>query len=245
MQAIDKVSVVQQAVEQLKAYIISKDLETGQKLPTEKELCAQLSIGRGSLREALRVLAATGYVSLQPGRGAFVLRPEPSNCDQDVINWFETHEVATKDYLEIRAVFEPLAAKLAISRCTDKDYKKLEKIHKRFCEAVEAGDFNQILLEEENFHDTIIKLSGNELLINIFKLLQQPMRSFRYRSLSLPNAPQDAVKPHSQILQAFDLRDPDYGEACMRNHVSLGVKNLNLSKEKYHRDSGSSSKEMF
>ena len=166
MQAIDKVSVVQQAVEQLKTYISSNDLEVGQKLPTEKELCAQLAIGR----------------------------------------------------------------------CTDEDYKKLEGIHKCFKAAVEANDFDHILLEEGNFHETIIKLSGNELLINIFKLMQQPMMNFRYRSLSLPNAPQDALKPHTQILQAFDLRDPDYGEACMRKHVTLGIKNLNLSKKNYHRD---------
>ena len=236
MQAIDKVSVVQQAVEQLKTYIISNNLEVGQKLPTEKELCAQLAIGRGSLREALRILAATGYVSQQPGRGSFVMRTKEVNQDQDIINWFVTHEVQMKDYLEVRAVFEPLATKLAISRCTEEDYKKLERIHKRFKEAVEADDIDHILLEEGNFHDTIIKLSGNELLINIFKLMQQPMMSFRYRSLSLPNAYQDALKPHTQILQAFDLRDPDYGEACMRNHVTLGIKNLNLSKENYHRD---------
>lgn len=243
MKAIDRVSVVHQAVDQIKTYIISNELEVGQKLPTEKELCAQLAIGRGSLREALRVLAATGYVSLQPGRGAFVMRTEAPNCDQDVINWFETHEVPMKDYLEIRTVFEPLATKLAITRCTDKDYKKMEKIHKRFSEAVDSGDFDRILLEEGNFHDTIIRLSGNELLINIFKLMQQPMMNYRYRSLSLPNAPQDAVKPHAQILQAFDLRDPDYGEACMRNHVTLGIRNLNISKENYRKDSASAAKQ--
>ena len=101
MQAIDKVSVVQQAVEQLKTYIISNNLEVGQKLPTEKELCAQLAIGRGSLREALRILAATGYVSQQPGRGSFVMRTKEVNQDQDIINWFVTHEVQMKDYLEV------------------------------------------------------------------------------------------------------------------------------------------------
>lgn len=237
MQAIDKVSVVQQAVDQLKQYIISNELEVGQKLPTEKELCAQLAIGRGSLREALRILAATGYITQQPGRGAFVMRTEEVKQDKNVINWFETHEVAMKDYLEVRSVFEPLATKLAISRCTDADYKKLEHIHKRFSEAVQANDFDRILIEEGNFHDTIIKLSGNELLINIFKLMQQPMMSFRYRSLSLPNAPEDALRPHAKILQAFDLRDPDYGEACMRNHVALGIRNLNLSKENHRKES--------
>ena len=88
MQAIDKVSVVQQAVEQLKTYISSNDLEVGQKLPTEKELCAQLAIGRGSLREALRILAATGYVSQQPGRGAFVMRTKDVSHDKDVKPFF-------------------------------------------------------------------------------------------------------------------------------------------------------------
>lgn len=164
------------------------------------------------------------------------MRTKDVSHDKDVINWFETHEVQMKDYLEVRTVFEPLATKLAISRCTDEDYKKLEGIHKCFKAAVEANDFDHILLEEGNFHETIIKLSGNELLINIFKLMQQPMMNFRYRSLSLPNAPQDALKPHTQILQAFDLRDPDYGETCMRKHVTLGIKNLNLSKKNYHRD---------
>lgn len=235
MQAIDKVSVVQQAVEQLKFMICSNEFEIGQKLPSEKDLCTQLAIGRGSLREALRVLAATGYVSLRPGKGAFVLRTEEPTCDQDVIKWFETHEVQMKDYLEVRTVFEPLATKLAISRCTEADYKNLESIHKRFIKAVEAEDFELILLEEGNFHNTIIKMSGNELLIHIFRLMQQPMMNFRYRSLSLPNGPSDALKPHGQILQAFDLRDPEYGEACMRNHVNLGIKNLKISKENYKK----------
>lgn len=237
MQANDKVSVVQQAVDQLKEYIFTHELEVGQKLPSEKELCAQLSIGRGSLREAFRVLATTGYLTLEPGRGAFVMRTKEPECGQDVIRWFETHEVPTNEYLQVRAVFEPLAAKLAIERCTDEDYQTLVDIHSRYIQAIEENNFDNILLEEGNFHETIIRMSGNELLINIFKLLQQPMINHRYRSLSLPNAPYEALKPHERIVRAFELRDPEYGEACMRNHVALGIRNLNLSKENYHKKS--------
>ena len=233
----DKVSVVQQAVDQIKEYIFTHELQAGQKLPSEKDLCAQLSIGRGSLREALRVLAATGYVSLESGRGAFVMRTKEPDCGSDVIRWFETHEVPTNEYLQVRAVFEPLATKLAIERCTEEDYKQLEEIHNRYVQAVEENNFDNVLLEEGNFHETIIRLSGNELLVNIFKLMQQPMINHRYRSLSLPNAPQDALKPHERIVRAFELRDAEYGEACMRNHVALGIRNLNISKENYHKKS--------
>ena len=82
MQAIDKVSVVQQAVEQLKTYISSNDLEVGQKLPTEKELCAQLAIGRGSLREALRILAATSATRPRCLRHAHQRRQSRQRRDQ-------------------------------------------------------------------------------------------------------------------------------------------------------------------
>lgn len=235
MQTIHKVSVVQQAADQIKEYIFSNNLQVGQKLPSEKVLCEQLGIGRGSVREALRVLSSTGYVIQQPGRGAFVMRTEEPNYDQDVITWFENNEVQINDYLEVRAVVEPLAAKLAVARCTDADYTKLEEIHHRYKEAMDANDFDAILREETNFHNTIIQMSGNELLINIFKLIQKPAMNFRYWSLSLPNAPMEGFKPHSQILRAFDLRDPEYGEACMRNHVTLGIKNLNLSKESFRK----------
>lgn len=233
MQAVSRVPVVQQTVEQLKHYIFSGELAVGQKLPSEKNLCAQLDIGRGSLREALRVLAANGYINLLPGRGAFVVRITEYDSENDVIGWFTTHEVETQDYLEVRSVVEPLATRLAISNCTKEDYKKLEGIHNRYVQAVSKGDTQQILLEEGNFHDTIIQLSKNNLLINIFKLMRQPMVEFRRRSLQLPNAPEDAVKPHLRILHAFELRDPEYGEACMREHVKFGIENLSRSKQNY------------
>lgn len=67
-------SVVQKAVEQIKQFLFTSDLKKGEHLPTEKELCQQLGVGRNSLREALRILASTGYITLEPGRGAFVRR---------------------------------------------------------------------------------------------------------------------------------------------------------------------------
>lgn len=234
MQAVSRVPVVQQAVEQLKDYIFSGKLAIGQKLPSEKNLCAQLDIGRGSLREALRVLAANGYIEQQPGRGAFVIRTTEYDSENDVIGWFASHEVETQDYLEVRSVVEPLATSLAIRNCTEEDYRKLAGIHSRYVHAVKDGDMQQILLEEGNFHDTIIRLSKNNLLINIFKLMQQPMVEFRRRSLSLPNAPEDALRPHLRILQAFELRDPEYGAMCMREHVKLGIENLSRSKQNYN-----------
>ncbi len=221
-------TVVQQAVEQLKAYLFSGQVSPGDRMPPELELCKQMSVGRGSLREALRVLAATGYITLETSRGAFVLRTEEIDPDNDVGAWFSNHEVEVQDYLEVRGVCEPLATKLAIQHCTQADIDRLHQVHERFQRAVETGDRQELILQESNFHDGIIELSGNELLINIFKLLRKQVIDFRYRSLQLPNAPQNALRPHALILQAFDLRDPEFGEACMRDHVKLATNHMKL-----------------
>lgn len=226
MQTKAKVTVVQQTEERLKTYLFSGKVQPGDRLPSEKDLCAAMGVGRGSLREALRLLAATGYVTLETNRGAFVLRTEELSEEDNVGAWFSNHEVEMNDYLEVRAVCEPLAAKLAIIRCSDEDIQRLHQIHERFEQAVQENNRQEITVQEGNFHDEIIQLSGNELLINIFKLLRKQVIDFRYRSLWLPNAPQNAVTPHARILRAFDLRDPEFGESCMRDHVSLAANHM-------------------
>ncbi|MBP1578163.1 MAG: FadR family transcriptional regulator, partial [Oscillospiraceae bacterium] len=74
MKSIQRVPVVQQVADNLRDYILSGKVEAGAKLPSEKELCAQMSVGRGTVREAFRILQTTGLVEIKPGRGAFVAR---------------------------------------------------------------------------------------------------------------------------------------------------------------------------
>ena len=69
MESVKRVPVVQQVVEKIKEYLFSGEVSVGDKLPVEKELCEQLEVGRGTVREALRMLEATGYVESRPGKG--------------------------------------------------------------------------------------------------------------------------------------------------------------------------------
>ncbi|MCI8375010.1 MAG: FadR family transcriptional regulator [Lachnospiraceae bacterium] len=224
-----QISIVQQTVEQIKKILFTSGLEKGQHLPSEKELCESIGVSRNSLREALRILAATGYITLEPGRGAFALRTKEFDEDEDVITWFAQNEVEVQDYLEIRSACEPLAAKLAIERCSSKDLERLHAIHAAFLKAVESGDKQEIVIQEGKFHDTIIELSQNKLLISLFKIMRSRTIDFRYQSLRLPNAPQDAILPHSRIMRAFDLHDGDLGESAMREHIKLGIYNYRIA----------------
>ena len=83
MSGIARVPVMQQVVDNMKNYISSDAVEPGQKLPTEKEWCEKLDVGRGTVREAFRVLEAKGLIEIRPGRGAFV--SDIKAFDQDEI----------------------------------------------------------------------------------------------------------------------------------------------------------------
>ena len=82
MDSTKHTTVVQQTVEQIKHFLFTSNLEKGQHLPSEKRMCAQIGVSRNSLREALRILAATGYITLEPGRGAVALRTNEFDEDE-------------------------------------------------------------------------------------------------------------------------------------------------------------------
>lgn len=164
-----------------------------------------------------------------PGGALSSAEPEKFRTKRTLFSGLTRTQVEVRDYLEIRSVCEPLAAKLAIERCSQKDLARLHSIHNAFVKATEEHDMQSILLQEGNFHDSIIELSQNQLLINIFRFFQSRTQDFRYQSLRLPNGPQEAILPHFKILRAFDLHDPELGETAMREHVKLGMQNYQLA----------------
>ena len=67
MKSIERMPVVEQVTARLKEYIQSDERQVGEKLPTERELCDDLNVGRSTLREAVRILQASGFVENRPG----------------------------------------------------------------------------------------------------------------------------------------------------------------------------------
>lgn len=230
MQAVKRVPVVQQVVDNLKDFITSGEIQVGEKLPPEMELCAKLNVGRGTVREAIRVLQATGFVEMRPGRGAFVARTDEADSP-DLSSWFCSNETELMDFMQVRVAIEPLAIRLAIEKCTAKDIKVLENNYKETLAAVERNDAVQLSLYDEQFHAYIFECSQNRLLIAINKLLVETFRKFRSKTFLIPNNVRNVVGPHGQILQAFRDRDAAAGERYMMAHMERVIQDLEKSKE--------------
>lgn len=229
MQAIEKISVVQQAVDHIKNYILSDNVKIGDKLPTEQELCSTLKVGRGTVREAIRVLQTKGYVELSPGRGSFIASKEEFDKN-DLANWFRENEIKILDCIEVRAVIEPLAVKLAIQKCTDRDVQKLRSIQNRSISAVKKFDVATLAQCDEQFHTHIVECSQNMFLIDINKKINYSLTSFRSKTFNIIENANNLIPKHEAIILAFEKRDIELGQKSMSDHLSYVAEDLETSK---------------
>ena len=109
MEPIVRVPIVSQVEERIRELIDSKKYTEGMKLPTENELCQSMNVGRGTVREALRLLQAKGLVEIKPGRGAFVASKQA--VDINPVVWLVQNEKELRDAIEVRNALEPVAAR--------------------------------------------------------------------------------------------------------------------------------------
>ena len=216
VQPIKRIPIIDQVEDQIRELIKSGQYNPGEKLPTERELCERLNVGRGTVREAFRMLQAKGYVELRPGRGAFVAVPAD---EMGTIEWLVHNEEQLHDAIEIRRALEPMAARRMAEGGSPSAIAELEAIHADFLSAVERDNAARIAELDEAFHAAITVGSGNQLLISILQQVNQEIKIFRSKTFSVPQNIRNAVEPHGQILRTIRSGDADGAEAAMRAHL--------------------------
>ena len=225
MKPLNRKPIVDQVVESLIDYIKEEDIQEGSKLPPEITLSEKLAVGRGTIREALRILNTQGYVTLISGRGAFIASKEPT-----LSKWFQTHEFDLRNILEVRRAIEPLAVSLAIENCTDEDVALL---HQNLDEAeylIEQKDHDKIAVNDAKFHALIASMSENSLLISINNNIEKYLSEFRMRTFLFENNRRNFYPAHKEIVKAFDLRDEELGRKNMLKHLDTVDQDLEKSK---------------
>src|SRR4051812_5040423 len=123
------------AAEGLRGMIARGELAPGSQLPAEPELCARLGVSRGSLREAVRALAALGMLESRHGAGTFVSALPPG---QMLAGFAVTVDVLPLDGLlelfDVRRPLEAQAAALAAARADEQVVARLRELQKRLAE---------------------------------------------------------------------------------------------------------------
>ncbi|MBO0712600.1 MAG: GntR family transcriptional regulator [Acetobacteraceae bacterium] len=205
----DTPTFADRAYEALKTVILSLDIyeQPGEVRLDERQLASDLGISRTPVREAMAQLEREGFVRSVPRRGIYVVRKTRAEVIELITAW---------------AALESMAARLITQNARDEEIAELRKMFARF----ENGELHARLDEYSGvnieFHQTIIRMSRNRVLINLAENLFTHMRMIRRKTIGEDDRAARSIRDHMNIIQALEARDTERAEDLVRNHA-LGL----------------------
>ncbi|MDQ1138544.1 GntR family transcriptional repressor for pyruvate dehydrogenase complex [Microbacterium sp. SORGH_AS 1204] len=162
---VQKVSAYEGIVEQIEAAVDSGQLQPGDRLPGERRLMEDFSVSRATVREALRVLQATGVVESRPGdpRGPVIAAFTPRLLEKS-LGQLSRSATSRTELLQFRLFLEGTASFLAAQHHTDEQMAHIDENSQRLHDCVESGDVTQYPGLVRAFHDTIRAAAHNSLI---------------------------------------------------------------------------------
>ncbi len=194
------------------------------RLPAEQAFCAEFSVGRSTVREAMRMLKANGFVSIRPGIGTTVLAGA-GGAPERLRQWLVENRESLGDFMEVRISIESLAVRLFIARFGEAKVLNLAQAEDRFEQAVGRGDVPGMAAGDEAFHTAIALGSENPLLQGINEQLLNAFRQYRLVTFEEAKGWDAAVRLHRKILQSIRLRDTQTALFHMQEHLNNSLEN--------------------
>ncbi|MGC9665256.1 FadR/GntR family transcriptional regulator [Planosporangium sp. 12N6] len=205
-------------LEQLGTAICSGDLAPGSVLYID-DLADQRAVSRSVVREVLRVLAAMGLVDTRRRVGT-VIRPASdwNVFDPQVIRWrlASTDRIAQlRSLTELRTAVEPQAAFLAAERATPDEASDLVGLAAKMWAAGTAGNEDEFLRLDIEFHRQVLYSSGNEMFVKLQELVAEVLTGRHHYEL-MPHYPdEDALHLHAEVAQAIQRHDGERAKNAM------------------------------
>lgn len=217
LQAIEKASVKDQTLEQLKNYILSGVVQLGGRLPSERALADALGVGRYSVREALKVLEAVGLVQSRVGEGTFLTTNTGASFGRILGLSLATWGGTIIEILDAREMIEAEAARAAAERATPTQLNQI----KRELELMNATRaVRKYLTADMNFHRRIGEASHNAIISqfvhNLIDLLEEVLQETH--SDELPTQAEGGGS-HQEIYSAIAAGKPNEAGELMRSHI--------------------------
>ena len=211
--------VTDEAIEKIKAMIVSGELTPGARLPKEADLAERLGLSRSSLREAVKALSLIRVLDVRQGDGTYVTSLEP-NLLMDAMGFVvDFHQDDTVlEFLEVRRILEPAATAMAAAVMADDDIAKLRDV---LSELDDDPTVEDLVANDLEFHRRIAAGSGNTVLCSLIDGLSGPTARARiWRGLTQEGAVARTREQHLLICEAIESRQPEVARAWATVHVA-------------------------
>ncbi|MBS0249077.1 MAG: GntR family transcriptional regulator [Proteobacteria bacterium] len=173
----------------------------------ERKLAQDFGISRTPVREAMAQLESEGFVRSVPRRGIYVVRKTKQEVIEMITAW---------------AALESMAARLITIAATDDEIESLRDMFAAFIDGGLRAHLDEYSDANIEFHQTIIRLSKNQVLIDLAANLFTHMRMIRRTTIGEKDRADRSIKDHMAIIEALEARDTKRAEQLVRDHA-LGL----------------------
>jgi len=198
-------ALYEEVAELLRQRIFKRELAPGSWID-ELKLAEEYGISRTPLREALKVLATEGLVTMKVRRGAYVT---------------EVSERDLADVYHLLALLESDAAGIVATQATPAQLKELQSLHEELEKA--AGNRERFFEINETFHMRLLEIANNRWRDQMVADLRKVMKLNRHNSLLKSGRIEESLAEHRAIMQALAARDAEATAQRMREHFRNGL----------------------
>ncbi|HEY1228759.1 MAG TPA: GntR family transcriptional regulator [Ramlibacter sp.] len=198
-------ALYEEVAELLRQRIFRRELEPGSWID-EVKLAQEYGISRTPMREALKVLAAEGLVTMKVRRGAYVT------------------EVSEQDLAEVYhllSLLESDAAAVVAARASGAERDELQALHRELEAA--TSDRERFFAINERFHMRLLEIAGNRWRNQMVADLRKVMKLHRHNSLLKSGRIEESLAEHAGVMQAIVARDAEAARARMQDHFRNGL----------------------
>ena len=201
-------ALYEDVAELLRQRIFNRTLEPGSWID-ELKIAEEYGISRTPLREALKVLATEGLVTMKVRRGAYVT---------------EVNEKDLADVFHLMAVLEADAAGTVAHTATDKQLLELEALHQELEKAAKnRKDHIKFFTLNEAFHIRLLQIADNKWAGQMVADLRKVMKLNRAQSLLKEGRIDESLAEHAAVMTALKQRDAKRARAAMHTHIKSGL----------------------
>jgi DNA-binding GntR family transcriptional regulator len=197
------------AYEALKSVIVSMDIYRSRSdiRLDERQLAQDFGISRTPVREAMAQLEREGFVRSVPRRGVYIVRKTRAEVIEMITAW---------------AALESMAARLITENASGEEIASLRRMFATFENGKLRAHLDEYSEANIEFHQAIIRLSGNKVLISLAENLFTHMRMIRRKTIVEQDRAERSIRDHMNIIRALEARDTARAEELVRNHA-LGL----------------------
>jgi GntR family transcriptional repressor for pyruvate dehydrogenase complex len=213
--------VTAEIVHQMTQLIKEGRLQPGEKLPGERTLAGLLGVGRSTLREAVNILEALGFLETQNRKGIFVKSVSSPIISDPLRRILEEDKSALADLYGLRKDIELASADLAARLHTDEDLKAMEMHLARMKK--DAADTRLVLGDDMGFHLAIAQATHNFLRAHILKSLfdlSSEYFVFIRKTIAVESNIPMIFAQHDRVYEAIKRRDPEAARSAMDQHLT-------------------------